>query len=81
MCNKINSKKLKEATLTAQLVKVACSVLVKNIEDEDVDKEYLQLYFNNPKFSDEPNVEESDVTLIGGGMAVITLKDHKGIYI
>ena len=77
MCEKINSNKLKQATLTAQLVKVACSVLVKNILSADIDEEFLELYFNNSKLSGGCNVQ--DVQLIGGGMAVITFEDHKGI--
>ena len=77
MCNKINNKKLKRATLTAQLVKVGCSMLVKNIESEDMDEEYLELYFSNPKLSGGKGVK--DVNFIGGGMAVITFEDCKGI--
>ena len=79
MCEKINSNKLKQATLTAQLVKVSCSVLVKNIQSADVDEEFLELYFNNSKLSGGCNVQ--DVQLIGGGMAVITFEDHKGSYV
>ena len=77
MCEKINSNQLKQATLTAQLVKFCCSVLVKNIESADVDEEFLELYFNNSKLSGGCNVQ--DVKLIGGGMAVITFEDYKGI--
>ena len=73
MCDKIHQKKLKQATLTAQLVKVSCSLLMKNV---DVEKEYLELYFSNPKLSGGCDVK--DVHFIARGMAVVTFEDPKG---
>ena len=73
MCDKIHQKKLKQATLVAQLVKVSCSLLMKNV---DVEKEYLELYFSNPKLSGGCDVK--DVHFIARGMAVVTFEDPKG---
>ena len=75
MCDKIHQKKLKQATLTAQLVKVSCSLLVKNV---DTDEEYLELYFSNSKRSGGCDVK--DVHFIARGMAVVTFEDPKGMY-
>lgn len=76
MCGKIQSKKLKQATLTAEMVKVSSSILVQNIEREDVDEDLLSLYFSNSKKSGGCEVE--DVRLIGDGKAIITFAESKG---
>lgn len=74
MCAKIHHKKLKQATLTAELVKATCSVLVKNV---DVDAEYLELYFSSPKYAG--GCEVKGVHFITHGMAVATFEDPKGM--
>lgn len=76
MCSKVQNKILMQATLSAELVKVSSTVLVQNIERDDIDEELLKLYFNSPIKSGGSSVEA--VRLIGDGKAVVTFGDPKG---
>ena len=77
MCDKIKNIKVKQTTLIPELVQVTSSVLVRNIEDCDI--ELIEFYFNNEKKSGGRNVK--DVHFIDDESIVVIFADPKGMYI
>jgi hypothetical protein len=71
----MKSIKRKDISLTAELVKTPCSVLVQNINEEYDNIEDLDMYFSN-ELSGGGAIQ--DVRLIGNGKAVITFTDPEG---
>lgn len=76
MCDMIQGRKVKQITLTAELVKISGNVLVQNIDSKKFDEELIELYFTNSKKSGGSDVE--NVCLLGDGKAIVTFQDPKG---
>ena len=76
MIAKVQSVKLKEATLLAKLCKVCSSVRISGI-DQRYDHLFLKIYFENGELSGGGKVEKVD--LLGEGVAIVTFKDPKGM--
>ena len=75
MCEKIQSKKLKKNSFTAELVKVCSTILVNSIEIGNDDEEIIKMYFESKK-SGGGTVES--VCLLGNAKATVTFQDHRG---
>ena len=76
MASKIESKPLKEVFLQAELCKVIDSIRVREVTN-NYTKEFLQLYFENPKKSGGGKV--SSIQLLGNGEAIVTFQDPRGM--
>lgn len=76
MCIKIEGIKIKQTTLTAELVKISSSVLVHNIDHDHEDIEALQFYFSSKKSGGS---DVQDVQPIGNGKAIIVFADPRGM--
>ena len=78
MIGKVQGEKLKEATLLAKLCKVCTSIKISGIT-ERYDHLFLKMYFENAELSGGGKIEKVD--LLGGGVAVVTFKDPKGMLV
>lgn len=76
MITKVQSMKIKEATLLAKLCKVCSSVRISGITQR-YDHLVLTMYFENGELSGGGKVEKID--LLGDGVAIVTFKDPKGM--
>ena len=75
MIAKLKSKKLKGASIEAELCRVTSSIRVSNIT-ERYEEDFIQMYFENPRKSGGGEV--TSVELLGNGEVVVTFKDPKG---
>ena len=78
MITKLQSEKIKESTLCAELCKVCNSIRISGIT-ERYDQLFLKMYFESGDMSGGGKVENVD--LLGEGVAIVTFKDPKGIKI
>ena len=72
---KISKKKFKKQFIEVEIMSPSTSVVISNIADAKRNKDFLSLYFTNPKHSGVS--EYDDIELLDDGRVIVHLHDQE----